>query len=558
MGIPKFFKYIVDRYPVIKSHIENAVDNLYFDLNSLIHPCCRESHANYPFNEGKMIELIIERMDYIIDYVKPTKMVFIAIDGVAPFAKIIQQRDRRYKSIQTEQFKKQTYADYNKAVITTDKKEYRAGWDTNAISPGTEFMRKLSTGIYNHFESLKKIPKNRGIQYILSDTEVEQEGEQKIVQYIRHYHSALRHKTHVIYGLDADLIILGLSLQMHKVYLIREQPEFAKKMNDNPYLYLSIGSLAHYIAVALNDTISTYHRGNLVNDFIFISFLLGNDFLPHIFGINIKTNGVDMLLDIYKRVLTATKEHLIVFDPKDGVKINPAPFMMFIRELRDREDSLKESYIAEHLKFSPRIPGAIRCPLERKMKESEFVTDIKDHWGLAGNKDWVNVFCKNVFGDTSKEEGTQYGVKEYLYGLRWNLKYYFEGSVDWEWYYPFEYAPPMSVLHDFMMKNVGYMNSRRIPMNQPLSSIEQMICIFPTESHHLIPKEVVDMIMRRDSMIRSWYPTEYHIHTEYKEMLWECKPELPPMHIGMLRKNEELQSYITRYRKGNVGKVKFV
>ncbi|KIK21540.1 hypothetical protein PISMIDRAFT_541893 [Pisolithus microcarpus 441] len=48
MGIPKFFRYISERYPLTSQLIqENKIpefDNLYLDFNGIIHNC-----ANYKF-----------------------------------------------------------------------------------------------------------------------------------------------------------------------------------------------------------------------------------------------------------------------------------------------------------------------------------------------------------------------------------------------------------------------------------------------------------------------------------------------------------------------------
>ena len=94
------------------------------DFNGIIHP-----EAAKETNEEQLIINLWNKINYYNDLYKPTKLL-ICIDGVAPLAKIIQQRKRRYLTF------------YKNIIDKT-----RLIWDTNAISPGTEFMNKLNTYI---------------------------------------------------------------------------------------------------------------------------------------------------------------------------------------------------------------------------------------------------------------------------------------------------------------------------------------------------------------------------------------------------------------------------
>ncbi len=102
MGVPKFFKWLVDNCPsTIFFDPKLHIDNLFLDMNCLIHPCCREKNENgdLPKNEEEMISKVIAYVDKLIKISKPKNSVYLAIDGVAPCAKMCQQRLRRFKSI---------------------------------------------------------------------------------------------------------------------------------------------------------------------------------------------------------------------------------------------------------------------------------------------------------------------------------------------------------------------------------------------------------------------------------------------------------------------------
>ena len=137
MGIPLYFKIISDKFDnIIVDDIANK-DSLFLDLNCAIHPCCRKILENYNSNditklENKMIHETLHYIEKLFNIVKP-HFLYIAIDGVAPFAKMNQQRLRRYKSIQDRKKQNEIKKKYGEDTITLH-------WDTNAISPGTKFI----------------------------------------------------------------------------------------------------------------------------------------------------------------------------------------------------------------------------------------------------------------------------------------------------------------------------------------------------------------------------------------------------------------------------------
>jgi len=117
MGIPFYYSDLIKKYPDIIQNPKN-VNILFFDYNGLIHPIAHETICKGK-SEDEFFHLLWKKTLDLVEIIKPTKYI-INIDGVAPLAKINQQRKRRY-------------------ISATNK-----SWDTNAITCGTPFMDSLN------------------------------------------------------------------------------------------------------------------------------------------------------------------------------------------------------------------------------------------------------------------------------------------------------------------------------------------------------------------------------------------------------------------------------
>ena len=310
MGIPSYFSHIIKKYgSIIKILTSKNIHNLYFDSNSIIYDIIRLiNYADYSTNkeyEEKIYLEVCKKLEEYINIVQPQTNVYIAFDGVAPVAKLKQQKTRRYKSkfikyIETY-IKKETDTEGDK---NADNKPI---WDQAAITPGTNFMNQLTPFIINYFKHT--FINTNNINFIVSGADEVGEGEHKIFEFIRKNNTYHDKTSTFIYGLDSDLIMLCLNhLSVSKnLYLFRESPDFANSINSsiesNVLCYLDINLLSDAILTELCSNPTDKNKKYKLYDYILISFLLGNDFLPHFPALNIRTNGIQYVLNTYKSTI---------------------------------------------------------------------------------------------------------------------------------------------------------------------------------------------------------------------------------------------------------------
>ena len=179
MGIPSYFVHIVKVHSTIIKKFQRKdihIHNLYIDSNSIIYDGIKviEYKNNDEIFEEKLIEWVCEKIFNYIQLIVPTQKVLIAFDGVAPVAKLEQQRNRRYKTWYTNNYVAIHKTNTNLENNTNSEKK----WDTSAITPGTKFMDKLYNGVIKYFNNKYKLQNN--LEIIISGSNEFGEGEHKI------------------------------------------------------------------------------------------------------------------------------------------------------------------------------------------------------------------------------------------------------------------------------------------------------------------------------------------------------------------------------------------
>ncbi|KAI7907128.1 exoribonuclease 1 [Cokeromyces recurvatus] len=332
MGIPKFFRWISERYPMCSQLItDNSIpefDNLYLDMNGIIHNCSHNNNTNAHFRitEEQIWIGVFNYIDHLFSKIKPKKLFFLAIDGVAPRAKMNQQRSRRFRTARDAETLKQ------KALERGEELPEEEAFDSNCITPGTQFMKRLSLEL-RYFIS-KKVTEDanwRNVEIVLSGPEVPGEGEHKIMEYIRLTKSQPDYNPntrHCLYGLDADLIMLGLLSHDPHFALLREEVVFGKKGQkrkqnlDNQNFYLMhLSLMREYMNLEFNSISNSlsfpYDFERILDDFILLALFIGNDFLPNLPNLHVNEGALGLVFRVYKDVLPTFEGYI-----QDGGRVD--------------------------------------------------------------------------------------------------------------------------------------------------------------------------------------------------------------------------------------------
>ena len=530
MGIPSYFSYIIKNYSNIIRSCKQIVDEqvcfqyLYMDCNSIIYDEFRQMEEDIAKNnlqvediEKILISKVISKIGSYINYIKPTKLVFIAFDGVAPLAKMEQQRSRRSKGYITEKIQKHV-----------SNKNITPKWSTTNITPGTNFMNTLSQKIKKSFEHLEQ---HYGVDSIIvSGSDNAGEGEHKMFQHIRD-HKTSKSGNIAVYGLDSDLIMLSVfhCKLFNNLFIFRETPEFGKQIisgdhNDSKYLFLHIQTFANAILSEMN---CNSYDNHLLYDYIFMCFLLGNDFLPHFPSLNIRTTGIDTLLTVYRNVIGKHANKSFI---DKNMQIVWRNVLLFFNALA------KEEHTRLLVEYSTRDKfGKRKWTTENEESRDNVVLNIpviyrsEENYICPQHQYWELRYYKTLFSSDCNVKNI---CINYLEGLEWVFKYYTNNCPDWRWKYNYHYPPLMKDIckyipnkfHDFIQD-----------CRKPFSSYVQLAYVLPKRTQSLLPNHIQNYLTNHCSQ---YYANDEDIQYQWAfcRYFWEAHPILQPISLHILEK----------------------
>lgn len=519
-GIPKMFRWLTDQYPQIMERVSDAlpgeddpsewVDNLYLDMNGIIHQC---THAN----DGELVQSsmkeqfirIFQFTDKVCKLVRPRRLIYLAVDGVAPRAKMNQQRARRFRSSMEREQLLRDVAEAGGDILSDD------AFDSNCITPGTDFMFKLGVAFRAWLEHKRATdPFYQEPLVIFSGPDVAGEGEHKIMDFVRTEAAKPgweQQLHHCFYGLDADLIMLSLVTHQPNFRLLREKlkvrrvrrssfgapsskrtPRDPLEFSRYDFEILEVALLREMIELQLaqrDPKLNDPER--LVDDFVFLCMLVGNDFLPHSPHLDILSGSLDLCLNLYRDLMPSLGGYLT-----DKHRIHLPRLELVFRALA----AFEADYFHK------------RGTLER---EPHYTDPDR----------YRSFYYRSKFGIDPKRDpaAVRNLAQAYVLGLFWCAQYYHCGVRSWDWFYPYLYAPLASDLVDLADLHFEYPSTN----SRPFTPLMQLMSVLPPQSAKLLPTPYANLMTSGASELRDAYPNAFDVDPNGKTQPWEAVVLIP-------------------------------
>lgn len=532
-------------------------------MNGIIHQCSHpnDEDVHFRISEEKIFADIFHYLEVLFRIIKPRKVFFMAVDGVAPRAKMNQQRGRRFRSAKEAEDKIKKALDKGEVLPT------EARFDSNCITPGTDFMARLQEQLkYFVHNKLSTDKLWQNVKVYLSGHETPGEGEHKIMEFIRSENTNPDHDPntrHCLYGLDADLIMLGLTSHEPNFSLLREEVRFGGKKSqkritapeETTFHLLHLSLMREYIDYEFselrNHLGSEYDLERIIDDWILMGFLVGNDFIPHLPHLHISHDALPLLYKTYISVLPSLGGYL-----NENGHLNLRNFEKYLEKLAEFDREHFSEVFVDLKWFESKVGN-------KYLNEAAGLAAEKEAASKDTKKNEDNALClaaltsservvgegKGALGDDEDEEDdmfetefrqykrtyymTKIGVdvvsdeflakqaKCYVEGIQWILHYYYHGVQSWSWYYPYHYAPFLSDIRNISGLKLTF------DLGKPFMPFQQLLAVLPAASKELLPEAYRHLMMSENSPIIEYYPLDFKTDLNGKQQEWEAVVLIP-------------------------------
>jgi len=530
MGIPTFFRSILRENPkCIQGAIPGVLDVDYFfiDFNSLIYM----TWANLSKKEGTLQEiqdrLTKETVDKVVDLVsrvvRPREYVYLSVDGSAPRAKVVQQRSRRFKSVQVMGLLHQARQRLGLSEETT------ICFDPSShICPGTPFMWKLNEALRGAMRS-----KRFGdCTVYLNGVDVPGEGEHKFLPRLRALatNPETKEKTTVVYSPDGDMISLSLLTHKSHLYILRavdplSENEKSLAENGHTLLYCSLDKVRSMFHQQMTKTYTTgIDSSRVLLDYNMLLAMVGNDFVASLPFLKIRAGGLNLLLSLYNELASAKKEGSYLVCQERGFE--DTFFLELFQQLAAQEEremktmfySLRRGLDGSRIDTRRQDMEANMTPIqlyESRLLHLSFFHPEHPLFPVYGHL-WKKIDYSQPTKEWKRQYYTYFGIKEvdamihnYLESLQFTLLYYTKGCPSWQWYYRYRVAPLPSDVVEYIKRHPTVFSSIRFVQGEPLTPFQQLAVILPQSMNRILPPPIQGVVS--SPTWRPYFPDRFYV-----------------------------------------------
>lgn len=448
MGIERFFSAIDKNFDVVSIVGPTTIvktSGFFIDFNSIIHICSSKLVSSLNKKErtlNKDIEdMVIDDVGaYLDDLINKVncQLIYIALDGVPTFGKILEQKKRRFIGDVIEELVKEFPVEYS--------------FNKSLISPGTNFMKKVNTYLKQH-----KFP-DKTIKTIITDTNEPGEGEFKILDYINKNNIT----DFIIYSPDADLIILCMILwsPQTKIQIFRYD------QNTSVLNIIYINTLVDYFMVYYEERVQNkIDKIRYIKDLCFLMTVFGNDFLPKIEEININMD-LYLILDAYI-INYVDHSYLLTSD----FNITPKSFYNYFTFINKYSFQLlyrnQQQYKYQNFNYATTVNLYIDIKQNKNNQYYKFYLDFID------NFDYNHKYGKLRYYFYNDNEIMKL-LKNYQFKNNFNQKYIEKGDTRYQKLIPIEYKSN-SKKHLIAMKDLSSRDKELYLINNKLDKYYHLL-----------------------------------------------------------------------------------
>lgn len=531
MGIPGYFREIKQNYKDTLFWNDNFICHyLFLDFNNIIYDAVAQflsqnSNKLKKMSEKKIfsniIQKVMENTKYICTNVlKPKKLLYISIDGPAPRAKMIEQRERRYKKIIEENLKEKYIG------------KSESFFNTSNITPGTKFMMQLNKSFIENIEAGFF---GYDFDIVLSDSNIPGEAEHKINPYIEYLDKNIdlknKNENYVIFGQDADLLVLYSNRFPNKnIYVMRpvgkEIPlnKHEEELYKKGYIIVDVNK---YQDAVLNTFVIPKLENKKINkdrlnyDYEFLTFLGKNDFVRELPFLEIRADKDRVIISEYAKVLNQLNDNLISVK-NNKIDINENFLKELLKNISFKENQIWQNKKRRILTFQRKEFSNFnqnKSPWEEFQhkffynKTSEYYSKYNEEFQQVYGTDNYDEFKKNYYNFFTPNVKLDEICYEYLKSLKFTLLYYLKELPSWEYYYPFLIGPFASDLYEYLNnpKNKNIISKIKFEKTEPFTPFEQLLMVLPKELGHLLPKVLDKNMNNPKSIIGEFYEDSYKL-----------------------------------------------